>query len=262
MTEVSGLLEQITTAQAAAQTALESGDVDAWMEVTRRLRRLERERDRAWERAAAKTGAVAPLPPRSSRDQARAVLTELGVPASLNQIGAWHYAQYGEEVPYKALSSLRHDERSSYRRTPGGRPWYVVPALAADTLAPVRGLLALSDWPPTDRVVGPLTHRTAHLRITIVAADAVLAHGQEVPVALDRLLWRFAASLPGAHRDHLDPQTARDSAQAELEQIEPTDRKEREQAAGRLDQLVGEQALFGAQLKVIDGGKSRAGRRG
>jgi hypothetical protein len=92
-----------------------------------------------------------------------------------------------------------------------------------------------------------LTHRTAHLRITVAAEDAALAHGQEVPVALDHLQWRFAATLPEGHRDRLDPQTARDAALAEL---------------ARLDRLDGEQALFGAQLKVIDGEKSRAGRRG
>lgn len=256
------LLEQIAETQAEAQRALDAGDVEAWLDATHRLRRLERDRDRAWERAATKAGTRMSLPASTAREQARRALTDLGVPASLNQISAWHFARYGEEVPYKALSSLRHDERASYRRTPGGRPWYIVPALAFETLAPVRGLLAVSDWPAPDRILGPLTHRAAHLRITIAVSDAAIAHAADVPVALDRLLWRFATTVAGVRRADFDAARIRDAAVAELAQIDDVDRAEREEAASRLARLTDEQSLFGAQLKVIDGGKPRMRGRG
>lgn len=257
---MSGILAAIAEMQAAAQSALDSGDVDGWMEATQRLRRLERDRDREWERAAAKAGTSTPSVP-TAREQARLVLADLGVPASLNQIASWHFARYGEDIAYKALSSLRHDERSSYRRAPAGRPWYIVPALAAETLAPVRGLLALSDWAAADRVVGPLTQRTAHLRITVVIADAVLLLDPDVPVALDRLLWRFATTVAGVRRDRFDADMVKTTAQTELAQIDQADQAERDAAADRLSRLGDEQALFGAPLKVIDGGQSQSRRR-
>jgi hypothetical protein len=202
-----------------------------------------------------------PPPSPTAREQARRVLADLEVPASLTQIAAWPVARFVEDRPSQALSSLRHDERSSYRNAPGGRPWYIVPALAAETLAPVRGLLALSDWTGSRRIVGPLTQRTAHLRITVATSDAVLAHGTDVPVALDRLLWRFAATVAGVRRDRFDARTVREAAVAELAQIDEADQRERDAAAARLSRLSDEQALFGAPLKVIDGGKSQERRR-
>lgn len=183
----------------------------------------------------------------SSCEQTRRVLEDLRVPASVNQIATWHFARYGKGIPYKALSSLHHDERSAYRRAPGGRPWYIVPALAVEAFVPVHGLLTLSCWMLSDRIVGPLTQRTAHLRITAAAAEAVLACGNDVPAALDRMLWRFGTTVAGVHRDRFDAQMVRDAALAELAQIDQADRAERQQAAVRLTKLTSEQALFGAQ---------------
>lgn len=259
MKELAGLLSEIAALQARAQQALNHGDVDAWMQLTRELRLLEQRRDRAWERVAAKVDAgTAAVATGSARDQARRVLDDVRVPTALNQISAWHFAIHGIDIPYKALSSLRHDEGSSFRRAANSRPWYIVPALSTDTFTPVRGLLALSDWAPVDRLVGPLTQRTAHLRITLALTDAINRLDGEAPVAVERLLWRFASTLPGARQRDLTADAVRSGAADELAQLADIDRVDREGALERFARLPAREALFGAALREA-GRRARTG---
>jgi hypothetical protein len=264
MPEIQELLAAIAALTNKAQTELAAGDMETWERTMRELKRLEYRRDREWERLAARRDAVLrPAPTGSAREQVRAVLGALAVPAAPSLISTYHAARFGEEIPYKALTSTRFDDQRSYERSPKARLWYVVPALTFDFYSPVRGLLALSEWDLADRIVAPLTARTSHLKITQKLADEVAAaRHREDPysTALERLLWRFARSLPGAPPDDLDPATVRELAGKELAVLDEQDTAERRRAEARARaQLDERDQLFGIKVRSI-GGTSRTGR--
>src|SRR6185369_907426 len=133
----------------------------------------------------------------SIREQVHHALTLLTVPAAPKLITAVHEAFFPGELVAARLTSLRRDEERSFRVAPFGRPYYLGPALSADLLSPARGLLAISTWPMETRVVGPLSARVDFLTGAIRVAQRV---GQLPEDAHDarRLLWRFAAGIPGA----------------------------------------------------------------
>jgi hypothetical protein len=103
------------------------------------------------------------------------------------------------------------------------------------------------------RVIGPLSPRVDFL----VAAIQVAEHVGRIPdpgPAATRLLWRFAANIPGAAEgfDAIRPAAVARAAQAELEVHRDADRSHREAAAGRArTQLSDVEQLFGARLRSV-----------
>jgi len=89
--------------------------------------------------APARTGALLP-----AREQVHQALTLLGAPTAPRLIVAVHDAFYAGRLAGARLTSLRRDEERSFRSAPYARPYYLCAALAADLLAPARGLLAIS----------------------------------------------------------------------------------------------------------------------
>jgi hypothetical protein len=255
-------MARVAELQSRLATALDAGDLAAWEEIARELRLAERDRDRAVERAVAQAhkdqGTYrSALPAPTSREQTHALLDSVGVPLSPQLIIGLAGALYGEELPYKAVTSLRHDERRAYNKAPGARSYYICPALQHDTFAPVRGLLTLSSWQLADRLIGPLTPRTTHLRLTIHLADALTRarDTEDEPsantVAIERLLWRFSATIPGLRRGDLAAEQIREAAVRELELLADRDAADRAGAAERAAGLPEPQQLFGASLKAL-----------
>lgn len=260
--ETEKAMARVATLQKQAQKALASGDVDNWQRLTRDLRLAERERDALWERQALAQhrGPNTALPVPTSREQTREVLERTGVPMAPQQVIAFHSALYDEEIPYKAITSLRHDEKRAYTSRPGARSYYVVPPLNHDNLAPARGLLALSTWPLEDRIVGPLTPRTSHLRLTLFLVNeldrARSADDDRPEVGLERLLWRFSSTIAGLRRGEADTGRVREAAESELKSLIDRDLEDRSAATERVKLLDERQQLFGAPLRAV-GGKSR-----
>jgi hypothetical protein len=187
------------------------------------------------------------------REQVHQALTLLGAPAAPKLIIAVHEAFHvGEMVPAR-LTSLRRDEERSFRSAPHSRPYYLCPALTADLLAPARGVLAVSTWPMTHRVIGPLSPRVDFLTSAIRLAE----HLGRIPSAnpsARRLLWRFAANIPGAATttDSMTPAHVADAAEVELAVHREADRSHREAAAKRArEQLDHVEQLFGSRLRSI-----------
>ncbi len=253
--------------QQKAAELLSAGDIDAWERVNRELRLAERERDVAWSRLAAarSEGAVPKMPAQSGREQVHAVLDRAHLPLAPQQIAALSSALYQEEISYKALTSVRHDERRAYSARPAARTFYICPALHHDTLAPARGLLTVSTWPLADRIIAPLTPRTIHLRLTLLVADAVEAAriapaaDAEPPVVLERLLWRLAATIPGVARGEFDTGRIRRGATEELALLAGRDAADRVQAADRAAAMSPEAQLFGVLRRDVNASRRRAG---
>lgn len=225
----------------------------------RKLRAELRRAERAWEEALAQFESTQDRPERTSpingsllpmREQVHQVLTLLTVPAAPRLITAVHAAMFGGEIPSSRLTSLRRDEERSFHSAPYSRPYYLCPALTFDRLAPARALLSISTWSMAQRIVGPLSPRVHFLTAAVHVADAIRRVKEPRAEAM-RLLWRFAANVPGGTDGGNDPSTVARAARAELVIHEEDDRLTREQAARRAESLTDAQRLFGVRLGVV-----------
>ena len=195
------------------------------------------------------------------RDQVHEALGLLTVAAAPKLISTVHEAFFAAGFASAKLTSLRRDEERSFRSAPFARPYYICAALTAGLLAPVRGLLAISTWPMERRVIGSLSPRVDFLTAAIQIAAAVERLPSPVPAA-SRLLWRFAASIPGAAQ-HADPRTITEAALAELRVHEAADQATRKAAADRARaRLDDAEQFFGTRLHMTRGStKTRDGTR-
>jgi hypothetical protein len=186
------------------------------------------------------------------REQVHQALTLLAAPAAPKLVSAVHEAFFTGLIPSVRLTSLRRDEERSFRSAPFARPYYVCAALTAELLAPARGVLAVSTWPLDRRVIGPLSPRVNYLSAAIRVAESFLRIRSPGPAA-QRLLWRFAANIPGAADGarNMDPATVARAAQAELDIHAADDRAARTAAADRARrQLDDAEQLFGSHLQL------------
>ncbi len=234
------------------------------------LRAELRQAEHAWEEALAAIEALAdgyalagaeerPLGIRQTaplfpvREQVHQALTLLSVPAAPKLIVAVHEAFFGGEIVGARLTSLRRDEERSFNAAPLARPYYICSALTASLLSAARGLLTISTWPMSRRVIGPLSPRVDFLTAAIAVAEHVGRLAEPGPAA-SRLLWRFAANIPGAAEgfDVMKPSAVAHAAEAELAVHIEADRADREAAGRRArHQLSDVEQLFGGKLRAI-----------
>lgn len=230
------------------------------------LRTELRQAEDSWEDALAEAEAAAPaflaapsaaIPPQAAplgpllplREQVYEALSLLQVPAAPKLIATVHEAFFATTFPTPRVTSLRRDEERSFRAAPFARPYYICAALTADFLNPSRGLLAVSTWPLERRVIGALSPRVDFLTAAVRVAEAI-ERIPGPPPATRRLLWRFAASIPGAVRapDRLRPETVREAAEAELAVHKDADTRIRQAAGIRASrQLTEAERLFGTR---------------
>lgn len=183
------------------------------------------------------------------REQVYEALSLLQVPAAPKLIATVHEAFFATTFPTARVTSLRRDEERSFSTAPFARPYYICAALTADFLSPSRGLLAVSTWPMEARVIGTLSPRVDFLTAAIRVTEAI-ERIPSPPAAARRLLWRFAASIPGAAADpdHRRPEAVREAAEAELAVHEDADARMRRHAAIRArQQLTDAEQLFGTR---------------
>ncbi|MEU5883369.1 hypothetical protein [Spirillospora sp. NPDC047279] len=239
--------------RAAVRRAIASGDREAARVLRSRLRQAEE----AWDRAVLGSPGPPEEAPRGLvpvREQVHQALTLLEVPAAPRLISSVYAAFFPGEIPNARLTSLRRDEERSFRTAPYARPFYLCAALTADLLSPARGLLTVSTWPAARRVVGPLSARTDFLTAAIRLAEHA-GRGETGDPGVQRLLWRFAANIPGAAEGSVgtvDPAVLAGAARAELDVHQEADRRERDRAAERaLARLDDAGRLFGNRLRAV-----------
>jgi hypothetical protein len=260
---VESLERRISKLRTAVREAVLAGDRQRASALRRELRQAEQD----WEDALAQaqeaggegTAAAAPEggaraqgPLLPLREQVHEALSLLTVPAAPRLIATVHEAFFASTFPTTRLTSLKRDEERSFRTAPFARPYYICAALTADLLAPARGLLAISTWPMERRVIGSLSPRVDFLTGAIQVAEAIERIPAPVPAAR-RLLWRFAASIPGATANptRIDPRAVRQAAAVELGVHQAADRETRQAAAGRArEQLDDAQRLFGTRIHL------------
>jgi hypothetical protein len=274
---VESLERQIAQLRTAVREAVLAGDRERASALRRELTQAEQH----WEDELVKAEDVRPraMPPADEpaldsatrtpasllplREQVHQALSLLTVPAAPRLIATVHEAFFTSTFPTARLTSLKRDEERSFRTAPFARPYYICAALTADLLAPARGLLAISTWPMERRVIGSLSSRVDFLTGAIRVAEAVERLPAPVPAAR-RLLWRFAASIPGAGASatQMDAPMVRQAAAAELGVHQAGDRETRQAAAKRArERLDDVQQLFGIRIQLAAQPRQQVQRR-
>jgi hypothetical protein len=138
------------------------------------------------------------------RDQVGAALDLLGAPTRTAELAAAVAALDGPYLSPAELTQLRREEQRQWDRalkTDSAallRPWYVTPALSAETLAAAPGTYTLSSWVLIERLITPVAPRLWAARATAnVARSAAAAPEREE--ALRPLLARLARGTPWGH---------------------------------------------------------------
>jgi hypothetical protein len=261
------IISALAEANAELMRAASTGNATLMADLLEQVSSLEQRRNRLVHKAGTSSRSQRPNAGYESsvplRDQVIRALHLVGRPATGRLLADVTKARWNESIEINKLSSLRRDEARSWsagqdsnRRT-AIRDVYIVPALSYDRYAPVRGSLALSTWETARRLVAPLSPRVDMLKSTIALAQEVIRLGQNGHgVALNRLVCRLGASIPGVNPFTSSMQEVIACAQTELSQLEEVDFGERCDAASRAErQLTLDALLFGAPVQSIKTGK-------
>ncbi|MGF6985272.1 hypothetical protein QFZ99_004749 [Paraburkholderia atlantica] len=233
--DLNSLLQKSTRLAEESADALARGDQQAAL-------RLRLEADLAWKKAV-RTGqrdvtayALSKTP--SARERAMSALLRLNVPASGKLIAAYCEARTGEAFEMKGFASIRRDEFRAWSKG-SRREIYLVPALEGPWFIPSRGRYALSTWPLTQRIIGPLSPRVAHLKVSLHLADELEAQSvnSDAAARMRKLLTEYVRSVSGALTNPWDSSTTLDTVriraavQYELSKIEADDEAHRKSQA-------------------------------
>jgi hypothetical protein len=188
--------------------------------------------------ASAGRRATAPGPP--IREVVLAALDELGWPQNARFLEEYLWARHQLQLDSRAFASLRRDELRAWRRSPGARPSYIVPALNPDGTANPHWLTS-SAWDLPRRVIAAAeTERLFDLQKIL----ALNVRGSRGPLGtlLERYVTQVLAIEPPpvsasvtatrAWRTHVRSHTA-----ALIEEIRDRDDEARAAAAAGLAEL-------------------------
>lgn len=177
-----------------------------------------------------------------------AALDELGWPQNARFLAEYLWARRQLQLDSRAFASLRRDELRAWRRSPGARAAYIVPALNPDGSANPRWLTS-SAWELSRRVVASADSERL---FDLQKIFALRVRGSRGP--LGTLLERYAgeilgidpppvsagAAATGAWRTHVRAHTA-----ALIEVIRSHDDQDRDRIAARLAGLAARDRTWG-----------------
>jgi hypothetical protein len=196
--------------------------------------------------ASAGLRATRPGPP--IREVVLAALDELGWPQNARFLEEYLWARHQLQLDSRAFASLRRDELRAWRRSPGARSAYIVPALNHDGTANPRWLTS-SAWPLPRRVVASAeTERLFDLQ-KILALDVRGSRGP-LGTLLERSVTRILAIEPppvsaSATVTRAWRTRVRSHATALIETIRPADDAGRMRIAADLATLPGQDQVWG-----------------
>jgi len=205
----------------------------------------------------------APTAPRPSpkrklqpaRDNVLSILSEVGLPMLSRDIQTYARTKYGIVIEATRFGSLRRSEMDAYDRQ-SQRPLWLAYGLTASGEA-VKRLLARSDVPLVDRVVGPLSGRRLFFETTARLCEILMKEEQRIEdVGAFRIFVAdHSRDLPGLKNFQKGlfpvPQWLT-TAQRALDAVEGRDLQDRKHIALRLTMLGDKQRLFGMELPAED----------
>lgn len=234
-------------AQDARDTEVPAAELVAQAVMLGRLdQRREELIDRLRRTASAGLRAATPGPP--IREVVLEALDELGWPQNARFLEEYLWAKRQLQLDSRAFASLRRDEQRAWRRSPGARSAYIVPALNPDGSANPRWLTS-SAWDLPRRVVAsPETERLFDLQKIIV----LHVRGSRGPVGtlLERYVARILAIEPPpvsatATATRAWRARVRTHAAALADAIRTRDDAERDRIAARLAVLPAQERVWG-----------------
>lgn len=213
-------------------------------------------------RRTASAGIRASTPGPPIREVVLEALGELGWPQNAGFLEEYLWAKRQLQLQSRAFASLRRDEQRAWRRAPGARAAYVVPALNPDGTANPRWLTS-SAWHLERRVIAsPQTERLLDLQ----KISALRVRGSRGP--LGTLLERYAEQVLAAEPLPVAASAAqtrawracvRGRATELIEQIRVRDDPLRERVAGRLARLPEQDRVWGREGPAQEGLSRSAG---
>jgi hypothetical protein len=230
---------------------------------TKKAAHLQRQAELAWQKARrlgqrrVQRPVLSKIP--SMRERAIEAVMQLNVPSSPKLIAAYCEARTGDPFDLRAIASIRRDEQRSWK-SGSRRDTYLVPALEGPWLAAARGRFALSHWPLSIRIVGPLSPRTDHLRVCLRTVDQLegASTNPEEAKRLRKLLAEYARTVPGAMvnawdlPDELDLARVRAAVKSELDVLQPEDDSWRQREAQRAARTLSDvQQIWGGEMPHV-----------
>jgi len=215
------------------------------------LDRLDQRRDELIGelRRTASAGLRATTPGPPIREVVLAALDELGWPQNARFLEEYLWAKRQLQLDSRAFASLRRDELRAWRRSPGARAAYIVPALNQDGSANPRWLTS-SAWDLSRRVIASAdTERRFDLEKIIT----LNVRGSRGP--LGTLLERYAQEILAIEPPPVSASAAatrawradvRSTAAALIEAIRAGDDRGRERLAATLTVLPNDELIWGA----------------
>jgi hypothetical protein len=217
------------------------------------LGRLEQRREELIEqlRRTASAGLRATTPGPPIREVVLAALDELGWPQNARFLEEYLWAKRQLQLDSRAFASLRRDELRAWRRSPGARSAYIVPALNPDGSANPRWLTS-SAWELSRRMIASAeTERLFDLQ-KIHALDV---RGSRGP--LGTLLERYVNEILDVEPPPVSASAGatrawrgqvRSQAAALIEAIRARDDEDRDRLAAGLSPLTDHERLWGRDL--------------
>lgn len=200
---------------------------------------------------------------RPMRELVLDIIDELGVPCPPRVVSEFALACMDLHLPVARFASLRRDEERAYRKEPGARPAWVVPAVSLIGFSAIPRLVASSVWELERRLIGPRTLRVNHLKTQLAILRRLSSMGTSDKRAasdLGAMLYRYARNVPGALSwgEEPDLDRIRTATEAELRALEPADVAERTLAARGLAKHPAQAQLWGLPIVLDGGGAPRA----
>jgi len=214
-------------------------------------------------RRAASAGIRASRPGPPIRAVVLTALDELGWPQNARFLEEYLWAKLELQLDSRAFASLRRDELRAWRRSPGARSAYIVPALNPDGTANPRWLTS-SAWKLERRVIASdQTERLFDLQKIL----ALRVHGSRGP--LGTLLERYVAQILSVDPPPVSASAAATStwrrhararAAALIEAIRVIDDQDRDRIAAELAGLPAHDLVWGRKALRL-AGHAGAGHR-
>jgi hypothetical protein len=216
------------------------------------LGRLDQQREELIEqlRRTASAGLRATTPGPPIREVVLAALDELGWPQNARFLEEYLWAKHQLQLDSRAFSSLRRDELRAWRRSPGARSAYIVPALNPDGSANPRWLTS-SAWDLSRRMIASAeTERLFDLQ----KIHALHVRGSRGP--LGTLLERYVKEILAIEPPPVSASTAatrgwrgqvRSLTATLIEAIRSVDDEDRDRLATLLSPLPDHERLWGRE---------------
>jgi hypothetical protein len=196
--------------------------------------------------ASAGLRAAQPGPP--IREVVLTALDELGWPQNARFLEEYLWAKHQLQLDSRAFASLRRDELRAWRRSPGARSAYIVPALNSDGSANPRWLTS-SAWslprrviasPDTERLFDLQKIHALHVRGSRGPVGTLLERYVTAVLAIEPPAVSASVSATRAWRRHVHLHTT-----ALIEAIRARDDADRMRAAAELAGRPGQDVVWG-----------------